>query len=114
MTGDTSDSFVASIEGPEGTNKENREDGRGLTGWIKNKYRETVEQRRNKSPPGDRGDRSTSLSASLLHGRGKSIDLKRGQQQQEEKQQPLPPAMPQTQPPAPPPPTQEPGTQQQQ
>ncbi|KAK0646670.1 hypothetical protein B0T16DRAFT_511061 [Cercophora newfieldiana] len=103
MTGETSDSYVASFEGqkPDEPNKENREDGKGLTKWIKHKYRETVEQRRNKSPP---GDRTSSLGTGFLHGRGKSIDLKRAQQQEEK-----PPAMPQQPTQSPPP---EPGTAQ--
>ncbi|KAK0623275.1 hypothetical protein B0T14DRAFT_536200 [Immersiella caudata] len=95
MTGETSDSYVASFDGqgpgPEAPNKESKEDPKGLTSWIKHKYRETVEQRRNKSPP---GDRTSSLGASFLHGRGKSIDLKRAPQQPEEK-----PSMPQQPPP---------------
>ncbi|KAL1866983.1 hypothetical protein VTK73DRAFT_4422 [Phialemonium thermophilum] len=41
----------------ESGSKDGKEDSRGLTGWIKNKYREakeSAEQRRNKSPPADR------------------------------------------------------------
>ncbi|KAK4456017.1 hypothetical protein QBC34DRAFT_388647 [Podospora aff. communis PSN243] len=98
MTGETSDSYVANFDGqgpgPEGQNKEGKEDTKGLTGWIKHKYRETVEQRRNKSPP---GDRTSSLGASFLHGRGKSIDLKRAPQQPEEKPPAVPQQMQQTQ-----------------
>jgi len=99
MTGETSDSYVASYEGQKAdeANKEGREDGKGLTSWFKQK----LEQRRNKSPP---GDRPLSLGASFLHGRGKSIDLKRAQQQEEK-----PPAMPQQPTQSPPP---EPGTAQ--
>ncbi|KAK1832312.1 hypothetical protein QBC39DRAFT_405205 [Podospora conica] len=63
-------------DGTDGLNKENREDSKSITGWIKTKYRErkeTAEQRRNKSPP---GERIASLGAAISS-RGKSIDLKR-------------------------------------
>jgi hypothetical protein len=57
------------------------EPGRGLTGWIKNKYREakeTAEQRRNKSPPPAGPDtRPNTLGTSIVSGRGKSIDISR-------------------------------------
>lgn len=63
----------------ESTNKENRDDKKGLTDWFKSKIREhkeTSEQRRNKSPP---ADRPLSLGATLRPSRGKSLDLKRNQ-----------------------------------
>lgn len=63
-------------DGMDSLNKENREDSKSITGWIKTKYRErkeTAEQRRNKSPP---GERLASLGAAMSS-RGKSIDLKR-------------------------------------
>lgn len=58
--------------------KENRDETRGISGWIKNKMREaketaTAEIRRTKSPPGDHG----SLGSSALPIRGKSLDIKR-------------------------------------
>lgn len=81
MTGDALD-LTAAGDIPEGVNKENKDDGKGLTGWIKRQYRETVEQRRNKSPPGDRA------VTAFLGSRGKSLDLKRATQ--EEKQPPAP------------------------
>jgi hypothetical protein len=60
--------------------REGREEsGRGLTGWIKHKYREakeTAEQRRNKSPPADRPNTNT-LGPNVLPSRGKSLDISR-------------------------------------
>ncbi|KAK5653099.1 hypothetical protein OQA88_9197 [Cercophora sp. LCS_1] len=85
MTGDTLDSSIGDF--PEGANKENRDENKSLTGWIKNKYRETVEQRRNKSPP---GDRIATLGAQFLHGRGKSLDIKRATPGFEEKEKIVP------------------------
>lgn len=59
--------------------REGREEsGRGLTGWIKNKYREakeTAEQRRNKSPSADRPN--TLGPPTVLPARGKSLDISR-------------------------------------
>lgn len=55
--------------------KDNREESKGLSGWIKNKMREAKESadhKRTKSPPGDHGSIS-----SILPMRGKSLDLKR-------------------------------------
>ena len=58
--------------------RDGKDEHKGLTGWIKNKYREareTAEQRRNKSPP---ADRTPSLgTASSLPSRGKSLDIRR-------------------------------------
>jgi len=58
-----------------------KDDSKKISNWIKNKYREhkeNAEQRRNKSPP---GERSISLGSSLLSSRGKSLDLKRGEEE---------------------------------
>lgn len=84
FTGESSNPAVASTDAPSnpsltGTDsREGREEpGRGLTGWIKNKYREakeTAEQRRNKSPPADRPNTS-SLGTNVLPTRGKSLDM---------------------------------------
>ncbi|PKS10051.1 hypothetical protein jhhlp_004676 [Lomentospora prolificans] len=57
-------------------------------GWIRNKYREakeTHEQRRNKSPPAD--NKQASSSTSRLSLRGKSLDLKREEERQAAHQQ---------------------------
>ena len=83
----TGDSLEPTLLGPEGHSsqewggkegRDGKEEHKGLTGWIKNKYREakeTAEQRRNKSPP---ADRTASLgSASTLPTRGKSLDIRR-------------------------------------
>ncbi|AEO69618.1 66525720-679c-4986-aaae-4c2d3a4d7d53 [Thermothielavioides terrestris] len=95
--GDSTDRTTLTAEAPpavEAAGKESREDSNKLSSWIKNKYREhkeNVEQRRNKSPP---GERTVSLGASLLpSARGKSLDLKRSEDDK-------PPAAPQ--PPQPP------------
>ena len=81
MTGETADYYVVGNDAPEGMGKESREDSRGITNWLKHKYRETVE--RNKSPP---GDRNPSSAGGFLQ-RGISLDLKRAQQP-DEKQPP--------------------------
>ncbi|SPO02990.1 related to Rho GTPase activating protein [Cephalotrichum gorgonifer] len=63
-----------------------KEESKGPIGWIKNKYREakeTHDQRRAKSPPGDGQQPPGSTSA--LSFRGKSLDLRR-----EEERQPAP------------------------
>lgn len=55
--------------------RDNREEPRGLSGWIKNKMREAkggAETRRTKSPPGDHGS-----IGSIIPMRGKSLDIKR-------------------------------------
>ncbi len=57
--------------------RDGREEHKGLTGWIKSKYhqaKENAEQRRNKSPPADRG---TLGASGLLPVRGKSLDIRR-------------------------------------
>lgn len=83
LTGEPSNPAVAStdaLSNPSLTGTDSREGreepGRGLTGWIKNKYREakeTAEQRRNKSPPADRPNTSP-LATNILPTRGKSLD----------------------------------------
>ncbi|OIW34027.1 RhoGAP-domain-containing protein [Coniochaeta ligniaria NRRL 30616] len=96
FTGESSNPTVMSTEALSNTSltgtdsREGREEsGRGLTGWIKSKYREhkeTAEQRRNKSPP---ADRPNTLGPNTLPTRGKSLDISRageegkGQQVQE-------------------------------
>jgi hypothetical protein len=91
-TGDSSDRAMFNAE-----DKENKDDPKKFGNWIKNKYREHkehVEQRRNKSPP---GERTVSLGSSLLSSaRGKSLDLKRSE---EDKQSPPQPQTAQPQPP---------------
>ncbi|PSS03833.1 Rho GTPase activation protein [Coniella lustricola] len=69
--------------------RDNRDESRGISGWIKSKMREakeTAEIRRTKSPPGDHG----SLS-SLLPTRGKSLDIKRSTEHDKDKEIPVPP-----------------------
>ncbi|KAJ9154839.1 Rho-GTPase-activating protein 5 [Pleurostoma richardsiae] len=67
FTGESSDptlfstEAVSSQESGSREGKDGKDDGRGLTNWIKNKYRgakENAEQRRNKSPPADRSTQS--------------------------------------------------------
>ncbi|KAK3692418.1 RhoGAP domain-containing protein [Podospora appendiculata] len=107
MTGEYADAAAYSgnegVPGNETANKENQNDpNRGIGGWLKTKFREhkeTAEQRRNKSPP---GDRSVALGANLLAARGKSLDIKRGNASSDDKS---PPPVPSQQP-QPPPPTQ--------
>jgi hypothetical protein len=76
--------FEVSSKESRDKDKEKEKDGEGgkkISNWIKNKYREhkeNVEQRRNKSPPA--GERTVSLGSSLMGGRGKSFDLKRGEE----------------------------------
>lgn len=59
--------------------KDNKDESRGLSGWIKNKLVQSNELRRAKSPPGDR----TSFGAPLPI-RGKSMDIKRPAEQEKE------------------------------
>lgn len=69
---------LASAEGPtsqEGLKDNGKDEAKGPIGWIRNKYREakeSAEQRRNKSPPGDR-----QASGAPFPPRGRSLDLKR-------------------------------------
>lgn len=66
----------------DSNSKEGKEEVRGLTGWIKNKYREAKEnhdQRRNKSPPADQ-----TLTSSLPSTRHKSMDLSRSPPEDEQ------------------------------
>ncbi|KAK4106747.1 RhoGAP-domain-containing protein [Parathielavia hyrcaniae] len=83
---------VSSMEsGGGGRDRDREEPQKKISTWIKNKYREhkeNVEQRRNKSPPppGAAGsERTVSLGSSLMSGRGKSLDLKRGGGGEEER-----------------------------
>lgn len=87
--GDTSDRTTINTDAAaaplvEVSSKESKDkdDSKKISNWIKNKYREhkeNVEQRRNKSPP---GERSISLGSSLLSSsRGKSLDLKRAEEE---------------------------------
>lgn len=84
VTGDT-DRTTTNMETAlaEVSSKESRDrdDTKKISNWIKNKYREhkeNVEQRRNKSPP---GERTVSLGSSLMSSRGKSLDLKRTEEE---------------------------------
>jgi hypothetical protein len=100
FTGELSNPAVTStdaLSNPSLTGTDSRdgreESGRGLTGWIKSKYREakeTAEQRRNKSPPADDRNNNNMLGPNIMSTRGKSMDLPRrgedvskGQQVQE-------------------------------
>ncbi|KAK0723079.1 hypothetical protein B0T26DRAFT_642030 [Lasiosphaeria miniovina] len=91
MSGEPPDLAAVNAEAPvvEASNKESREDAKGLTGWFKTKYRErkeNVEQRRNKSPP---ADRTVSMGSSFLSStRGKSLDIKRGLAEEKHPQEP--------------------------
>ncbi|GAB1320786.1 GTPase activating protein (GAP) for Rho1p [Madurella fahalii] len=106
MTGDSSDRAIANVESATSSetagngSRENKDDSKKFGNWIKNKYREhkeNVEQRRNKSPPGDQ--RTVSLGSSFLPSRGKSLDLKRAEEEKTPAQQPQTPQMqPQPQP----------------
>lgn len=58
-----------------------KEESKGPIGWIKNKYREakeTHEQKRTKSPPGD--PQPLPGSSSMVSFRGRSLDLKRDEE----------------------------------
>ncbi|KAK0711577.1 hypothetical protein B0H67DRAFT_491123 [Lasiosphaeris hirsuta] len=104
MTGESSDLVMVGSEAPSGyesAGKENKDDTKSLTGWIKHKYREHKEtvERRNKSPP---ADRSVSLGGSFLHGRGKSLDLKRAYSNEKPPVPQIPQAQTMPQPQAPP------------
>jgi hypothetical protein len=59
------------------TGRDNREESRGLTSWIKNrmggKGKENQDQKRTKSPSGEKG----AGSGGIFPTRGKSIDIKR-------------------------------------
>ena len=60
--------------------KDGREEPKGLTSWLKTKYREAKEEhRRNKSPPADRGPL---LPAGQLAPRGKSMEIKRSMEEE--------------------------------
>ncbi|KAK4216692.1 RhoGAP domain-protein [Rhypophila decipiens] len=77
MTGDSEYALGAGAPGSEEGGREGRDDGKGIAGWLKSKYREKkenfVDPRRNKSPPAiPGGERGTGFL-----GRGKSLDLKR-------------------------------------
>jgi len=97
FTGESSNPALTStdaLSNPSITGTDSREgreeSGRGLTGWIKNKYREakeTAEQRRNKSPPGDRPNTNT-LGTNVLPTRGKSLDISRAAEDVNKPQQP--------------------------
>ncbi|KAH6841113.1 hypothetical protein B0I37DRAFT_231636 [Chaetomium sp. MPI-CAGE-AT-0009] len=96
---DMSDRTTINTEAPlvEVSSKESRDDSHKISNWIKNKYREhkeNVEHRRNKSPPA--GERTVSIGSSLMSSRGKSLDLKRG-----EEERPAAPQLVQAAPPQP-------------
>ncbi len=98
--GELSDRTATTLtEAPPLTEVSSKESGPGdakkISTWIKNKYREHkehAEHRRNKSPPPQsQGERTVSLGSSLLSSasgsRGKSFEMKRGE---EERPPPLP------------------------
>ncbi|CAI4219149.1 unnamed protein product [Parascedosporium putredinis] len=103
FTNDSSDPATSLVETQltqesGSSQKERSESGKEETtknpiGWIRNKYREakeTHEQRRNKSPPAD--NKQASSSTSRLSLRGKSFDLRREDERQGSQPQPsLPP-----------------------
>lgn len=76
FTGESSEPTLeahSSLDSGSRDARDNREEPRGLSGWIKNKMREAKENAgRTKSPPGDRGSISSALPV-----RGKSLDIKR-------------------------------------
>ncbi|KAL2288983.1 hypothetical protein FJTKL_02846 [Diaporthe vaccinii] len=76
FTGESSEPTLeahSSIDSGSRDARDNREEPRGFSGWIKNKMREAKENAgRTKSPPGDRGSISSALPV-----RGKSLDIKR-------------------------------------
>ncbi|KKY33467.1 putative rho-gtpase-activating protein [Diaporthe ampelina] len=76
FTGESSEPTLeahSSLDSGSRDARENREEPRGFSGWIKNKMREAKENAgRTKSPPGDRGSISSALPV-----RGKSLDIKR-------------------------------------
>lgn len=79
IAGSSPDRATASAEAlpAEGAGKEGKDDSKRIANWIKTKYREhreNAEQRRNKSPP---GERTVSLGSSILPPQGRSLDLKR-------------------------------------
>ncbi|TPX08950.1 uncharacterized protein E0L32_009529 [Thyridium curvatum] len=98
FTGESSDPatlMTAEGQSSQDSTKDGREDSRGLTGWIKNKYREAKDHSRTKSPPADR----PSLGSNILPSRGKSFDLTRKAEEEKAEAQPEAPSAP-----APPPP----------
>jgi GTPase-activating protein SAC7 len=72
-TGDSSEAVAVLSDSEAG----GKDEARGPLGWIKTKYREAkenAEQKRTKSPPGERGH-------AALPSRGKSLDLKRREEE---------------------------------
>lgn len=106
MTGDSPDRAIANVESATSSeaaansSRESKDDSKKFGNWIKNKYREhkeNVEQRRNKSPPGDQ--RAVSIGSTFLSSRGKSLDLKRAEEEKMPVKQPQTPQLqPQPQP----------------
>lgn len=98
FTGDSSNptmSLDQRLESENGSREGREETGRGLTGWIKTKYREakeTAEQRRNKSPP---ADRPNTLGPAAMASRGKSLDINRPNEESIRSQPVQEPKMPQ-------------------
>lgn len=81
FTGDSHPTTTVSQDQPSnadwGSREGRDETNRGLTGWIKNKYRDAkdhVDNRRNKSPP---ADRFSTVGETILSSRGKSMDVPR-------------------------------------
>ncbi|KAK4193600.1 putative Rho-GTPase-activating protein [Podospora australis] len=100
ITGDSLDRAIANANAEGSSADSGSKDGRDgankVTNWLTKKYREhkeNAEQRRNKSPP---GERTVSIGSSFLGSRGKSLDLKRA----EEEMSPAPHSFQVHQPPA--------------
>lgn len=75
--GESVDPTLEAYSSLESSVRDNRDETRGISGWIKNKMREAKETaaaeiRRTKSPPGDHGSLGSALPV-----RAKSVDIKR-------------------------------------
>lgn len=86
FTGESSDPTLAASEAGSGDGA--GKDEKGPIGWIRHKLREakdSADQRRNKSPPADRG-------SGLLSPRGKSMDVRRESRDEEKETKEAQPA----------------------
>lgn len=99
FTGESANPTALNQDPPSNTesgSRESREESnRGLTGWIKTKYRgakDHVDHRRNKSPP---ADRHNTLGETILPNRGKSFDFPRPLEESNKVQSPTEPKTPQ-------------------
>ncbi|TEA18041.1 Rho-GTPase-activating protein 5 [Colletotrichum sidae] len=93
FTGESSEQGAFSAESHDsGKEREGKDESKGPIGWIRNKYREareSVEERRNKSPPADR--QSSLGGSSIMSGRGKSLDIRREPEERTQNHPALPP-----------------------